>query len=170
MTRLFRADFYLRDQRRQTKVSALRRESGQSMLEVALCLPLFFILILGTSEIASIAWSAIQVQNAARAGAQFGAQSRAAAADATDIATAAQNDAPKLTSMIVTSSQACQCLNTSTGAATGACATITQCPSPFLITDTVQVNTSAAVTPIVHLPGLPASYTLTGRAILDVEK
>jgi Flp pilus assembly protein TadG len=141
------------------------------MLEVALCLPLFFILILGTAEIASVAWSAIQVQNAARAGAQFGSQSRAAAADATDISTAAKNDAPKLTRMTVTSSQTCKCINTSSGATAGTgCTLISQCPSPFVIMDYVQVNTSSAVTPLVHLPGLPASYTLTGQAILGVVK
>jgi Flp pilus assembly protein TadG len=146
--------------------------SGQSMLEVALCLPLFLLLILGTMEIANIAWSAIQVQNAAHAGAQFGSQSRAAASDSTDIATAAKNDAPRLSSsMIVTSSSACQCIDTSTGNTAGSgCTTLTQCPAPYTIMEQVQVNTSAAVTPIVHYPGLPASYTLRGRAILDVLK
>jgi hypothetical protein len=39
-----------------------------------------------------------------------------------------------------------------------------------MIIEQVQVNTSAAVTPLFHLPGLPASYTLAGRAIMDVEK
>lgn len=140
------------------------------MVEVALCLPLFLILILGTMEIANIGWAAIQVQNAARAGAAFGSQSRATAADATDIATAAKNDAPKLTSMVVTSGTACQCINTTTGAPTGAACNLAACPSPYLITVQVQVNTSAAVTPLVHYPGLPASYTLKGRAIMDVMK
>lgn len=173
MKRIFAADSFVHKLRFQPLAfrSPLRREAGQSMVEVALCLPLFFILILGTAEIASVAWSAVQVQNAARAGAQFGAQSRAAAADTTDIATAAKNDAPKLTTMTVASSQACQCINTSTGATAGTgCATITQCPSPYMIIEQVQVNTSAAVTPLVHLPGLPASYTLAGQAIMDVEK
>jgi Flp pilus assembly protein TadG len=146
-------------------------DAGQSMVEVALCLPLFFLLILGTMEISNIAWSAIQVQNAARAGAQFGAQSRAAAADSTDIATAAKNDAPKLTGMTVTSSSSCQCINTTTGATAGTgCATITECPSPYLITVQVQVNTQATVRPLVHYPGLPSSYTLKGRSIMGVEK
>lgn len=173
MNRIFAAEFFVHTLRFRPFVfrSLLRREAGQSMVEVALCLPVFFILIVGTAEIASIAWSAVQVQNAARAGAQFGAQSRAAASDTADITTAAQRDAPKLTTMTVTPSQSCQCINTSTGATAGTgCATITQCPAPYMIIEQVQVNTSAAVTPLFHWPGLPASYTLTGRAIMDVEK
>ena len=149
----------------------VRGDSGQSMLEVALCLPLFFLLILGTAEIANIAWSAVQVQNAARAGAQYGAQNRAAASDSASITTAAKNDAPRLTTMQVTPTESCKCINTTTGADSGkSCATITACPTPYLITEQVQVNTSAAVTPIFHYPGLPASYTLKGQAIMDVEK
>jgi hypothetical protein len=128
-------------------------------------------------EIANVAWSAIQVENAARAGAQFGSQSRAAAADATDIAAAAKNDAPMLTAiaapngLIVTSSQSCQCINASTGAPTGTgCTNLTQCPSPNVVMDYVQVNTSVTVTPFLHYPHLPATYTLKGQAILGVLK
>ncbi|HET6218994.1 MAG TPA: TadE/TadG family type IV pilus assembly protein [Acidobacteriaceae bacterium] len=173
MKKIFAADSFIHKFQFQPFAfrSLPRREAGQSMLEVALCLPIFFILILGTAEIASIAWSAVQVQNAARAGAQFGAQSRAAASDTTDITTAAKRDAPALTTMTVTPNQSCQCINTSTGATAGSgCATITECPSPYVIIEQIQVNTSAAVTPLFHLPGLPASYTLAGQAIMDVEK
>jgi Flp pilus assembly protein TadG len=151
--------------------SALHRDAGQSIVELALCMPLFLMLMVGTAEIASIAWDAIQVQNAARAGAQFGSQSRANAADGTDIATAATNDAPRLTSMRVTSSSSCQCIDTTTGSTAGTgCATLTQCPSPYLITEQVQVNTTATVAPMLHYPGLPASFTLKGQAVMGVQK
>ena len=149
----------------------LRRSSGQSIVELALCMPLFLLLMVGTAEMASIAWDAIQVQNAARAGAQFGSQSRAAAADSTDISTAAKNDAPRLTSMSVTSTSSCQCINTTTGGTAGmGCTTLTQCPSPYLITEQVQVNTTATVAPMLHYPGLPASFTLRGQAVMGVQK
>jgi Flp pilus assembly protein TadG len=149
----------------------LRRSSGQSIVELALCIPLFLLLMVGTAEIASIAWDAIQVQNAARAGAQFGSQSRAVAADSVDIATAAKNDAPRLTSMTVTSNTTCQCIDTTSGGTAGSgCATLTQCPPPYLITAQVQVNTSATVAPMLHYPGLPASFTLKGQAVMGVQK
>ncbi len=151
--------------------SVRHREGGQSIVELALCMPLFLVLILGTAEIANVAWSAIQVQNAARAGAQFGSQSRAAAADTADIRTAARNDAPTLASMVVTPSTSCQCINTTTGGTAGTgCTTLTQCPAPFLITEQVQVNTSAVIRPILRYPGLPASFTMTGRAVMGVVK
>jgi Flp pilus assembly protein TadG len=166
--------FYSRGPRRLRITALLHRlgrNSGQSIIELALCMPLFLLLIFGTAEIASIAWNAVQVQNAARAGAQFASQSRANAADSTDIATAAKNDAPRLTGMNVTSSSSCQCIDTTTGGPAGTgCATLTQCPSPYLITEQVQVNTSAAVAPMFHYPGLPASFTLKGQAIMGVQK
>lgn len=155
----------------------MRDDAGQGLTELALTLPLFLLLILGMAEIANVAWSAIQVENAARAGAQFGSQSRAAAADTTDIANAAKNDAPSLAAiaspngLAVTSSQSCQCIDASTGATAGTgCTTVTQCPSPNVIMDYVQVNTTVTVAPFMRYPHLPATYTLKGQAILGVVK
>jgi hypothetical protein len=34
----------------------------------------------------------------------------------------------------------------------------------------VQVIASAAVTPTIHCPGLPTTYTLTGKAVMEVEQ
>jgi Flp pilus assembly protein TadG len=147
-------------------------ESGQSMLELAVCLPVFALLILGTAEIANIAWASIQLNNAAHAGAQYGSHSRGFAADITDIETAARNEAPKLTITFPTDpAQTCSCIDPSTGAAaTGAtgCQTLIQCPSPYVILDSITVTTQAVVTPLIHYPGLPASYTLHAQATMGV--
>jgi Flp pilus assembly protein TadG len=148
------------------------RDSGQSLIELALCMPLFLVILLGSVEMANIGWAAIQVNNAARAGAQFGSQSaiNAAESDPTTggIAIAAKADAPNLTTMTVTSSQPCQCVSPTTGNATGAACTLAACLSPNVIMDSVQVNTSAVIKPVFHYPGLPASYTITGQATLGV--
>lgn len=151
------------------------------MLELALCLPVFALLILGTAEIANIAWASIQLNNAAHAGAQFGSQSRANAADPLDPATsvgvieeATQNEAPKLTITFPTApSQACSCIDPTTGT-TGAgstgCQTLIECPSPYVIFDNITVNAQAVVRPLVHYPGLPATYTLNATATMGVVK
>jgi Flp pilus assembly protein TadG len=134
-------------------------------------LPLFVAFILGTAEIASVAWSAVQLNNAARAGASFGAQSHTAAVDTADIKSAAQNDAPNITNMSVTSNDSCSCVSSgSAGAADPGCTktSTTTCVSPDVIQVSVQVNTSAIVTPIVQLPFLPATLTLHGQAIEGV--
>src|SRR5215469_3635309 len=116
-------------------------ESGQSMLELALCLPVFAILILGTAEIANIAWASVQLNNAAHAGAQFASHSRGFASDIAHIEAAAQNEAPKLTITIPTApTQTCSCIDPSTGGpATGisACQTLIDCPSPYIIMDSI---------------------------------
>jgi Flp pilus assembly protein TadG len=152
---------------------AYRNDSGQSMVELALSLPLFVLLVLGTAEIANIAWAAIQINNAARAGAQFASQSHLnAAQNGTDspinaISSAAKADAPNFPQMTVTSSQVCKCIS-SAGVDTGLSCTPAACVSPDVITDFVQVNTQASITPFVHYPGLPASYTIKGYAFMGV--
>lgn len=152
--------------------SAAHGESGQGMLELALCLPLFALLILGTAEIANIAWASVQLHNAARAGAQYGSLSRSNAANISEIEAAAQNEAPKLTVTFPTApSQACSCIDPSTdatGANSTGCQTLVECPSPYIIFDNVTVTTQAAVTPLIRYPGLPASYTLQATATMGV--
>jgi Flp pilus assembly protein TadG len=151
------------------------QESGSALVELAFSLPLFLLLILGTTEIANVAWAAIQLNNAAHAAAQFGSISRANAADTTDLGTAAQSEAPNLItapSTQVTSALACSCVTPSSGAVTDpvTCTSTfaTSCASPDVILASVQITTQAVVHPIVHYPGLPASYTLHARASMGI--
>ncbi|SPE27744.1 hypothetical protein SBA2_360052 [Acidobacteriia bacterium SbA2] len=66
--------------------------AGQSLYEVALLAPFLLTLLLGVIELGRFAYLGILVANAARAGAAYGAQSLAQAADPTDIQKAATND------------------------------------------------------------------------------
>ena len=70
----------------------LSSERAQSMVELALLTPLLLILIVGGVEMGRYASLSILVANAARAGAQYGAQSLANAADTTGIQCAVQNE------------------------------------------------------------------------------
>ena len=152
----------------------LREESGQSTLELAFCLPLFALLILGGAELGNLAWASVQVNNAARAGAAFGSISRTNSADTTHIGIAAQNEAPKLItspSTQVTSLQVCYCVTDGVpGPPDPGCAStnLTSCALPGIIQVAVKVNTQATVTPFVHYIGLPASYTVRGQATVGV--
>jgi Flp pilus assembly protein TadG len=149
-------------------------ESGSAMVELAFTLPVFLLLILGTAEIANIGWASVQLNNAVHAGAQFGSQSRANAAQIAFIESATQNEAPRLTITFPTDpSQTCSCVDPSTGGpATGStgCETLVECPSPNVILDNITVTAQAVVTPLVHYPGLPASYTLHASATMGVTK
>jgi Flp pilus assembly protein TadG len=148
-------------------------ESGNALVELAFSLPLFLILIAGGSEIANLAWGSVQINNAARAGAAYGSISRANAANTTYIGLAAQNEAPKFItspSTQVTSTQLCSCVGTDGTSTSIACDTnaLSNCASPNVIQVAVKVNTQAPVTPLVHYPGLPASYNVHGQATVGV--
>jgi Flp pilus assembly protein TadG len=67
-------------------------QSGQSLVEVALALPVLLLLLVGIIEIGRFAYYSIVVANAARAGAQYAAQNLATAYDNAGIRRAARND------------------------------------------------------------------------------
>ncbi len=142
-------------------------ESGQGTVELALSLPLFALLIVGSAEIANLAWASVQVNNAARAGVAFASLSHANAASPTQIQAAAQNEAPKLITALsqVTAAQTCSCV-----APDGSLPGIdcSNCAAPNDIQVTVQVSVHAPVTTLVHYPGLPATYTVSAQASMGV--
>lgn len=151
------------------------QESGAALVELAFTLPMFLLLVLGTAEVANIAWASIQLNNAAHAAAQFGSLKRANAADTTDLETAAQNEAPALTITFPSAPVIdCTCVTPSTGAetspvtCTSTYATTAPCASPNVIFTTIHVTTQAVVKPLIHYPGLPASYTLQGNASMGI--
>ena len=151
------------------------QESGSALVELAFTLPMFLLLILGTAEMANIAWASVQLNNAAHAGAQFGSLNRANAADTTDLEQAAKNEAPHLTITFPTAPVLeCSCITPSTGSATtpvtctSTFITDTSCTSPNVVLASIQVTTQAVVRPLFHYPGLPASYTLHGKAKMGI--
>jgi Flp pilus assembly protein TadG len=85
-----------------TKLSALAKrhwpkalwasERGQSLIELALLTPVLLMLVIGIVEMGRYASFGILVSNAARAGAQYGAQSLTKAADTTGITAAYNNE------------------------------------------------------------------------------
>jgi Flp pilus assembly protein TadG len=134
-------------------------ECGQALVETALIFPLLIAILLGAAELARVAFAAIEVANAARAGAQYGAQNGFTASDTSGIATAASSDAANLTGLTTTSSYTCVCSDgTSSTCLTSDCAS-------SHIEQTLTVNTTLTFDPVIHLPGLPKTYTLTGQAI-----
>jgi Flp pilus assembly protein TadG len=147
----------------------VHREEAQSLVELALMMPLFILLLLGTTEFARFAWAAVLTASAARAGAQYGCQNAATAADTAGIQAYAASDSVNLTGLTTTSSVSCYC---STAASTQiTCSTaLGSCAAPATILAYVQVNTTSTVTPLGRYPGLPTSFTATGKSIMVVEQ
>ncbi len=149
---------------RQPKRRDRRTPRGQSWVEMAAVLPLLTVLLLAITDFARLYYTNIEVENAARAGAQYGSQSLITAADANGMKTAALNDASNLASMSASASQ-CTCMSGSSVAA---------CPATYCANNAqatfVKVKTSAVFKTIVKYPEIPSTLTLTGRAVMRVEQ
>ena len=137
----------------------VRNESGAALVELGLGLTICIILMLGSAEMGRLAYAGIEIANAAHAGVQYGAQSHTSAADTAGIQTAATQDAPNVPGMTATATRFCKCIDgtTSTCAATDCAAS--------RIVDYIQVTTTATVDPLIYVPGLPKSYTISGKAV-----
>jgi Flp pilus assembly protein TadG len=143
------------------KASRARGCGGQTVVEVALLLPVLLLLLVGLIEIGRYAYFDILISNAARAGAQYGAQSLIQAADVAGIRTAAQNDG--LAAMTITTTQQCGCA----AGALGGCPTGAVCPQPLVY---VQVTASDRYSSLFRYPGIPRNLTLTSTVTMRVSQ
>ena len=167
-----------------------RDNCGAALVELALTTPLFILLLMGSVELGRLAYYSIEVANAARAGASFGAVNRGNAVEFDNIQNAARSDAPDLPNLVATPGYSCVCEtvdNSTTPAMTSFNPSITSSPatascdsavinactvssgtSTQKVIYFVSVSTQADVDPIVHVPGLPTIYRLRGYSALRV--
>ena len=138
------------------------REEGGAIAETAMTAPLLMVLVVGSVEFARVAYASIEVVNAARAGVSYGAQSGLTASDSAGITWAAANDGANLPGMTVaTPILAYTCSDGN--APTGTPPVCTTTPGAHL-EETITVQTQVKMNPLIHVPGLPATYTLNGSA------
>lgn len=151
------------------RARGLRGTRGQSIVELALVTPIFVLVLVGAAEFAHFAWSTVIASSAARAGAQYGAQTHVTASDTNGIRAAAALDSVNITGLATTSTTLCYCSSPGpmTSIACGSTA-LTSCPSPATILEFVQVNTAVTVYPLGSYPGLPTSFTAQGQSIMQV--
>ena len=132
---------------------------GGSLVEACLTLPLLFMFVLGATEFTRVAYTSLEVVSAAKAGVAYGAQRGGYTGDTDGITMAAQTDAPNvpgLTVLTPTSSYVCSDGSASTGQP-GDCST-------SHIIQTLTVTTQVQLNPMIHVPGTPQTYTITGTA------
>jgi Flp pilus assembly protein TadG len=136
------------------------------VIELALALPVLVLLLLAAADFGRLFYFWIAVNNAARAGAQYGSESLLNAANSTAMQNAATTDGSDIAGLTATASQ-CACTP-----ATGS--TVPQCVgSAYNCTNApeatyVEVDTHATFQTIVSYPGIPSLMTLTGKAIMQV--
>lgn len=157
---------------------------GGAIVEVALASPLMVLMMLGAFELGRVAHHAIEVENAARAGASYGSNNSGSSTDFPNIIQAAKNDAPDLTNLSATPGSACVCetLDTSTGNATfyPTSGTVV-CSDPLIKSCNaesatsvqigiryVSVSSQATVNSVFHVGSLPTSYNANGYSFMRV--
>src|SRR2546426_4257623 len=90
------------------------RPRGQALVEFALISPLSFLLFIGCLDFGRVFYNAMAVTHAARAGAQYGAQSNITSVDTAGMTQAALAAAGDVQGLTVTPTQYCQCANGTT--------------------------------------------------------
>jgi len=148
--------------------AVVSKDAGQSLIELALTLPLLVLLLIGVAELGRLAYYSVEVSNAARAGVAYGAQNHVTASNLAGMRTAAQNDAGNITLATTTATNSCACSSAYT--TTSACTTTFSCSGTNRIIEYVQVNTTATVSPLFKYPGVSKTYTLNGQAVMRVEQ
>jgi Flp pilus assembly protein TadG len=139
----------------------LSSERGQSLIELAVSVPVVAMLIFGSVEVARVIYASIEISDAAMAGVQYGTRNPIAAADSAGIQNAAQADVPGLT-ITTTSSFSCICSDGSASTCQP-----TDCPGSNIET-VLTVQTQSTIDSMIHLPDLPDTYTVRGQAIQKV--
>jgi Flp pilus assembly protein TadG len=163
-------------------------EQGQSAVELAFVVPIVIVLLLAIADFGRVFFLSIAVNNAARAGAQYGSQTNTTAADfavmetqaATDFGCVASggNACPNFPNWNTPTATECTC-GTANPPTNPACSTIssTYCADASSKAVFVTVNTSATFTPLFTPTfltyfglGIPSTITLTGKAIMQVQE
>ena len=168
----------------------LRGDRGSAFVELGLLAPLFVLMLIAGAEFGRMAYAAIEVSNAARAGVAYGAQNHATATQTGTIASGtndaidqtAVNEASNISDVTATSSTSCICqtVNTATGAVTTTsiscgtagttCGESTTSGKVNIVVEYVQVNTQAQVKTMFRYPGIPRSFSLNGFAQMRVQQ
>jgi Flp pilus assembly protein TadG len=150
-------------------------QSGQSLVEFAIVLPLLLLLLIGVIELGRYAYLAILVGNAARAGAAYGAQSPFTAGNpivggTPAITIAADNDfqsnGQPVSNLVITTAFVCSCDNAGTMSPIDCTTGI--CPVGTNKVSSLQVTAQGTFSSLFSFPGLPASMVITRSAIMRI--
>jgi Flp pilus assembly protein TadG len=165
-------------ERRRRGSGVLRSDAGAAFVELAIALPVLVVLVVGTADFARAFYYAIELTNAARAGAQYGSYNSAQSTETALIKTAAQNAAANigLTAGDINVATACMCAADdplTTTPLLQAPPTTPACSSTCTagvrhMQETVTVTATKAFTTISRFPGIPNSLTLTRTATMRV--
>ena len=154
-------------------------DSGSALVEMAVALPVMVMLVVGTADFARVFYTAIELTDAARAGAQWGARDLGSGLDMPGMQNAAVM-AVNITGLTFPSTSPpwyrCECASaaavftdTSPTANNCADAPATSCPvSGTFRVITVSMTVSTTFTTIAPYPGIPTAIPVSRTAVLRV--
>jgi Flp pilus assembly protein TadG len=154
-------------QRKEPNVHRRQRsERGQSAVEFAVVVPILVLVLVVVSDFGRLFFVSVAVNNAARAGAQYGSQFVTNAKDSTGMVAAANLDGANITGWNTPTASECTCVNPPSP--------LVACPASYCTHTTtanyVEVDTSATYHTLLTYPGIPSAYTLTGKAVMQVQQ
>ena len=151
------------------RAKRLQSQTGASLVELAFVIPFLVLLALGAIDFGRAYYLSIEVANAARAGAQYGA-ANGNLTNLSGMQTAANQDAFDVPGGVAPIAVwGCECSDGSS--AVELCSSPPTCPGgPIYLVDYVQVNTSATYQLIIPWPGGASSIPLSGQAKIRVEQ
>ncbi len=140
-----------------------KAERGTAFIEMALVLPLLFVLFIGVLDFGRVYYTAIAISHAARAGAQYGAQSNITSSDIPGMKQAALAAANDVSGVTTDARQFCQCAS---GASVDC--TLGTCPEGVQQVY-VEVTVDKVFTTLFPYPGIPQTTDLTRQATIRVQ-
>jgi len=144
--------------------SGRRSATGSAAVEFAIVLPVLALVAIIASDFARVYFTGITVANAARAGAQYGAQNTSTSGDTVGMNLAATQDGAGAGAITVSSRSFCRC----DGGEVGNC-TVGNCGAYGEYRLYVEVTATKTVDMVFRYPGLDLSYTLTRTATFRVQ-
>jgi Flp pilus assembly protein TadG len=144
----------------KTKTS-FKPEAGSVLVEVAIMLPFLILLVLGAVDFSRVFFAAIELNNAVRAGAEYGARTTATATNTANIQSTVTGDAANLSGVVATSTSYCTCPGSS--ATVGCATTCAGYGKPKLY---VSVTGTYTWDSLVNWPGLEETVALTRTVIM----
>lgn len=133
---------------------ALRDVEGASFVELALVLPLFFLMLIPVIDLGRGFYASIEVSSAAHSGAMYGLENPS---DTAGMIQAAKAGAANLTNVSATATYGCECSDGTSPVAS--CATIPTCTYNYVTY--VDVSVTSAYKTVFGYPGLPSSMNIT---------
>lgn len=133
-------------------------------------------LVLGTAEMGFFVYDYIEIGSAAHAGALYGMTSNTAASDTAGIQAAVEAEAPDISfstnaqtlSGEIQSQVEYLCSNSMSSTPTTTLPTCSGTGNHYL--GFVSVTVSVPVTPAIHLPKIPSTFTLTSNSVMEIEE